>query len=108
VEALLSEDAFEEPFRELLTAVREWGIVHGTVSSERSVEGGAFRVRLVASGPEEIFPLMKRVGPLGGVVLFGRLIVVLGRGHEAHFPVIASGSSGAFRDFPPDKMCSSR
>lgn len=69
VEATFPEEGFETPFRDLLTAIRNWGTVHGTVSGERRPDDSTFLVQLVATGPQEIFSLMKIVGPLGGEVL---------------------------------------
>ncbi|MBZ0269347.1 Hpt domain-containing protein, partial [bacterium] len=64
VEAQLPCEGFEEPFRELLEAIRTWGTVHGSVSGHPDANGHWFRVRSVASGSDEVFPLMKAVGPI--------------------------------------------
>lgn len=71
VEATLPCEGFEEPFRELLEAIRTWGTVHGSVSGHPDADQDTFTVRVVASGAEEVFPLMKAVGPIGGEVLLG-------------------------------------
>jgi two-component system chemotaxis sensor kinase CheA len=61
VEAMFPEEGFEDPFRALLDSIRSWGSVHGTVSDPPA--DGSFRLRCVVSGTEELFPLLKAVGP---------------------------------------------
>ena len=99
VEAHLSEGSFETPFRQLLAAIREWGRVHGTVSHEDDAEARTFRVRLLVSGPDEVFPLMKSVGPLGGEVHFGAL--------PGNAVPAESGSSGTTKTDAPSPEASS-
>ena len=69
VEIELSEDGFEEPFRGLLAAIRGWGTVHGTTSTDRDSERRTFHARTIASSGEDLFALIRAVTPLGARIL---------------------------------------
>jgi two-component system chemotaxis sensor kinase CheA len=68
IEAEYDEQTFREPFQALLTATREWGTVHATIPGFAAKEAGRFRVRIVASGREPLFALLKVVAPRGAEV----------------------------------------
>ncbi len=69
VEAQFADEGFEQPFRDLLDAIREWGTVHGTAPGETDPAHKTFRVRVVASSSDESFSLMRSVGAVGAEVL---------------------------------------
>ena len=68
VDQELPSEGFEEPFREMLAAIRCWGTVHGTVTVERDEARRSFRVRTVASGESGLFALIRELAPLGAQV----------------------------------------
>lgn len=68
VQLELPDEGFEEPFRDMLAAIRRWGTVHGTVTADRDSARRAFHVRTVASGQGELFALIREVAPLGADV----------------------------------------
>ncbi|MGH2570846.1 MAG: Hpt domain-containing protein, partial [bacterium] len=69
VQASFDPKMFDQPFRDLLERIRDWGTVHGSVPGGRDAGADTFRVRVVASGSRDSFALMRAVGPLGAEVL---------------------------------------
>jgi two-component system chemotaxis sensor kinase CheA len=68
VELELPDDGFEEPFRALLAAIRRWGTVHGTVTTDRDAARRTFRVCTATSSDDALFALIREVAPLGAHV----------------------------------------
>lgn len=64
----LPDDGFEEPFRALLAAIRRWGTVHGTITTERDAARRTFHACTAASSDEALFALIREVAPLGAHV----------------------------------------
>jgi two-component system chemotaxis sensor kinase CheA len=69
VEWSLSESGFEAQFREMLAAVRRWGVAIGTVTTVHESPPGTVLARMVVAGGAELFALIREVTPLGAHVI---------------------------------------
>jgi len=104
IEAEYDEKSFREPFHALLAATREWGSIHATIPGFGGEVDGKFRVRVMASGREPLFALLKAVAPRGAEVFGdddGALLALAGEaaGEAAGEPT--TGNAAGPRDEAP-------